>query len=81
MPMHKRIAKFAQKAGINVKELEKPYSGGFPREDIIIVEDFGKLIAEDCANICLEYAMPDGTSETAIILADTIRKKYGIKND
>lgn len=81
MPMHDRIAKFAQQAGVDVKELEKPYPGGFPREDTIVLEDFGKLIAEDCAKICEEYAMPDGTSETALILAKVIRNKYGIKND
>jgi hypothetical protein len=44
-------------------------------------EKFAKLIAQDCANLCDLYAMPDGTSETAIILARAIRSKFGVDNE
>jgi len=42
-------------------------------------EKFAKLVAQDCANLCDLYAMPDGTSETAIILARAIRNKFDIE--
>lgn len=40
---------------------------------------FAQLIVEDCAALCDLYAMPDGTSETAIILAAAIRRKFGVE--
>jgi len=41
-------------------------------------EKFAQLIVEECAKVCDLYAMPDGTSETAIILASAIRRKFGV---
>ena len=37
------------------------------------------LVAEDCAAICDAYGMPDGTSESARILAAAIRSKFSVK--
>jgi hypothetical protein len=42
-------------------------------------EKFAQLIVEECAKVCDLYAMPDGTSETAIILAYAIRRKFGVE--
>jgi hypothetical protein len=42
------------------------------------LQEFAELIVNECANLCDLYAMPDGTSETAIILAQAIRRKFGI---
>jgi hypothetical protein len=42
-------------------------------------ERFAELIVEECAALCDLYAMPDGTSETAIILASAIRRKFGVE--
>jgi hypothetical protein len=36
---------------------------------------FANLVIEKCARICDDYGMPDGTSETARILAKAIRAK------
>lgn len=44
-------------------------------------EKFAKLVAEECAKLCDLYAMPDGTSETAIILGRAIRYKFGVGNE
>jgi hypothetical protein len=44
-------------------------------------EKFAKLVAEECAKLCDLYAMPDGTSETAIILGRAIRSKFGVDNE
>jgi hypothetical protein len=43
------------------------------------MEKFAELIVKECAKVCDLYAMPDGTSETAIILAYAIRKKFGVE--
>ena len=40
---------------------------------------FAKLVANECANICDSYGMPDGTSQTAMILSSAIKKRFGIK--
>jgi hypothetical protein len=42
-------------------------------------EKFAELIVRECAALCDLYAMPDGTSETAIILASAIRRKFGVE--
>ena len=42
-------------------------------------EKFAKLIAKECADVCDLYAMPDGTSETAIILSAAIKRKFGVE--
>jgi hypothetical protein len=76
--MNERIQELMVKAGFDVERL-RMYPGGFPREDLLVLEDFAKLIVEECAALCDLYAMPDGTSETAIILASAIRRKFGIE--
>jgi hypothetical protein len=43
------------------------------------MEKFAELIVKECAKVCDLYAMPDGTSETAIILAYAIRRKFGVE--
>ena len=40
------------------------------------LEKFAQLIAQDCAGVCDLYAMPDGTSETAVILSLAIKHRY-----
>lgn len=40
---------------------------------------FAKLIAKECASICDAYGMPDGTSQTAMILSSAIKTRFGIK--
>ena len=40
---------------------------------------FAELIVRECAGVCDAYGMPDGTSQTAIILSSAIKKRFGIK--
>jgi hypothetical protein len=74
--MNKRIKELAEQAGYT------PLPGFDFANDLqeIFLQKFGKLIADDIASMCEQYAMPDGTSETALILAKAIRNKYEIKN-
>jgi len=43
------------------------------------LEEFAKLIVKECAGVCDLYAMPDGTSETAMILSAAIKRKFGVE--
>jgi hypothetical protein len=43
-------------------------------------EKFAKLIAQECIDICDAYGMPDGTSQTAMILSMAIKRKFGIED-
>ena len=54
------------------------------RADKVIFYDifnqrFAELIVLECAGICDDYAMPDGTSQTAMILSMAIKNKFGVK--
>ena len=62
--MNPNLAQLAHEAGITVNAESSK---------------FAQLIVKECAKVCDLYAMPDGTSETAIILAYAIRKKFGVE--
>ena len=40
---------------------------------------FAQSVAQECADICDDYGMPDGTSQTAMILSAVIKSKFGVK--
>jgi len=66
-----RLREFERASGIDV------YGLGARREKWeATLEKFAQLIAQDCAGVCDLYAMPDGTSETAIILSLAIKHRY-----
>ena len=69
--MNERIDKLLVKAGAYFGGEGVDYSNFDPNK-------FAKLIVRECAALCDLYAMPDGTSETAIILAAAIRNKFGV---
>ena len=58
-----------------IKELAEQVYGSAHYDDF----KFAELIVQECATLCDLYAMPDGTSETAIILASAIRRKFGVE--
>jgi hypothetical protein len=68
--MNERIKLLMQQAGTDT-------SGKWMGVDH--AEKFAKLIAKECADVCDLYAMPDGTSETAIILSAAIKRKFGVE--
>ncbi len=43
------------------------------------IERFAELIVRECAGICDAYGMPDGTSQTAMVLSRAIKKHFGVK--
>jgi hypothetical protein len=52
--MNERIKELMIKAGINVDAL-KMYVGGFPREDLLVLEDFAELIVQECVKAADEW--------------------------
>jgi hypothetical protein len=68
--MNERIKELMQQAGTDT-------SGKWM--GVEHAEKFAKLIAKECADVCNLYAMPDGTSETAIILSAAIKRKFGVE--
>jgi len=46
--MNDRIKELMVRAGFDVEKLQM-YPGGWPREDLLILEDFAKLIVQECA--------------------------------
>ena len=73
--MNERIKELAEKAkasvpaGLLVNEWIDEYN-----------RIFAELIVQDCIDICDAYGMPDGTSQTAMILSSAIKRKFGIED-
>jgi hypothetical protein len=68
------MLELAKQAGLKKEQAsDREYTGDFDWRE------FGDLIVRECAALCDLYAMPDGTSETAIILASAIRRKFGVE--
>jgi hypothetical protein len=44
-----------------------------------MAEKFAESIVRECAAVCDLYAMPDGTSQTAMILSAAIKSKFGVE--
>lgn len=87
--MNELIVKLASQAGFNIKRLMEPYPGGFPREDMLALESFAKLIIEeglitlqqekfrqaDDADTPYDDGCVDGISRAEYIL----KKHFGVK--
>jgi hypothetical protein len=73
--MNERIKELAQQAGFKVNW----HNADVQAIKMARLEKFAELIVQECATLCDLYAMPDGTSETAIILASAIRRKFGVE--
>jgi hypothetical protein len=48
--MNERIKQLMAEAGYDIEAL-KMYPGGFPREDLLVLESFAQLIVNDVLNI------------------------------
>lgn len=48
--MNERIRKLAVQAGFDIEQL-KQYPGGFPREDLLLLESFAELIVRECIDV------------------------------
>jgi hypothetical protein len=72
--MNERIKELAKQAGY-----KHPDAVGMCEDYAYFShEKFAELIVQDCIDICDAYGMPDGTSQTAMILSAAIKRKFGI---
>jgi hypothetical protein len=72
--MNKRLREFEQESKLEIFGL-----GAKRHIWEAALEKYAELIVQECAKVCDLYAMPDGTSVTAIILASAIRRKFGVE--
>jgi hypothetical protein len=81
--MNKRIIELADQAGfVRFSPDEDPtmpidWSCDYDVE----LQKFAYLIVQECAAVCDLYGMPDGTSQTAMILSSAIKRKFGITDE
>jgi hypothetical protein len=74
--MNERIEKFARECGA----WNQVYGNRtFMIDEHFDIEKFAELIAADCASVADLYAMPDGTSATAMAISKAIQLRYGIE--
>jgi hypothetical protein len=82
--MNERILELMVKAGFDVEKL-RMYPGGFPREDLLILQDFAELIIKECNQAVLEvplyYKDYRSQIEEAVIhdCARAVLEKFGVK--
>jgi hypothetical protein len=83
--MNERILELMTEAGINVEAL-RMYPGGFPREDLLVLQDFAKLIIKECNLAVLEvplyYKDYRSQIEEAAIrdCARAVLEKFGVES-
>ena len=71
--MNKRLEELAAQAGFDVEAL-KTYPGGWPREDLLVLEDFAQLIMEECISACATDQL--GKTRSA---EELIKRHFGVK--
>jgi hypothetical protein len=71
--MNERIQELARQAGYQEDMF------GIGHWDMLECQRFAELIVRECAAVCDSYGMPDGTSQTAMILSRAIKNKFGIE--
>ena len=73
--MNERILELMTKAGFDVEKL-RMYPGGWPREDLLVLQDFAELIVRECVSI-VEDAV--NHREPASTYVDKIREHFGVE--
>ena len=68
--MNERILELMTKAGFDVEKL-RMYPGGWPREDLLVLQDFAELIVRECA----QKLEDDGMVEVAM----EIKEHFGVE--
>ena len=73
--MNERILELMTKAGYDVEKL-RMYPGGWPREDLLVLQDFAELIVRECIDWCNAHATIDGTAQKIV---ESIKKDFGVE--
>ena len=62
--MNERILELMTKAGFDVEKL-RMYPGGWPREDLLVLQDFAELIVRECVQTLIDNTPERYTNESA----------------
>jgi len=65
-------------AGIDVERL-RMYPGGFPREDLLVLEDFAELIVRECADFVCNYPEKYLTHNQAREISLGMEEHFGVE--
>jgi hypothetical protein len=76
--MNERILELMAQAGIDVEKL-RTYPGGWPREDLLVLEDFAKLIVQECADAIIKDSRLSDVRSAANGCVRTIREHFGVE--
>ena len=88
--MNERILELMTKAGFDVEKL-RMYPGGWPREDLLVLQDFAELIVGQCIRIGQETSKEifkmsktegdifEHKSHGAEEVLDNIKEHFGVK--
>ena len=78
--MNERILELMTKAGFDVEKL-RMYPGGWPREDLLVLQDFAELIVRECINEIHVADVGDlkGKSYYLDKVAEHIEKHFGVE--
>lgn len=80
--MNERILELLAQAGFDVEALREPYPGGFPREDLVCLDAFAKLIVKECAMLvegfttAQEVALDECQEYEA---SEVLKEHFGVK--
>lgn len=72
--MNPRIQELMTEAGIDVERL-RMHPGGWPREDLLVLEDFAQLIVRECCDIFVELR----TRPADLAVLD-VKKHFGVES-
>jgi hypothetical protein len=77
--MNERILKLMAEAGFDVEKL-RTYPGGWPREDLLVLEDFAKLIVRECMSKTAGYLLEDEFGGSDVKEAsEELAKHFGVE--
>ena len=78
--MNERILELMTKAGFDVEKL-RMYPGGWPREDLLVLQDFAELIVRECVAVLNRRFMGDMNREDMEVrrCIDDVKKHFGVK--
>ena len=71
--MNERILELMTKAGFDVEKL-RMYPGGWPREDLLVLQDFAELIVRECCDIFVELR-----TRPADLAVKDVKKHFGVE--
>jgi hypothetical protein len=74
--MNERIKELARKCGINVDDT---FPGGFPNEQVSVVEQFAELIVRECIDQCDDNGSNDEWDRAVRWSANQIKEHFGVE--